>query len=162
MKFNDQSQMATKRYIEKCKLPDGFQDKDTTNFKMYLVYKFHMDMTDMKKGDLKGDDKETFEKLEVYKQYVNNSLYKDVLNWILLNKIGKKVKKKDKKKDKAAMVEAGIPKESEQKTKQQVVVYYKRQSRLAAFMNRAADKLNNLALDASLAVNRLINGDAGF
>lgn len=159
IKFNDQAQMAVKRYIDKCKMPETFKDGDVTNFKIYLVYRFHMDTCDMKKSDLKGEDKDNFEKVEMYKQYVNDNLYKEVLNWILLNGLNKKLSKKEKKKQKAAMIEAGIPKEGKEvKPAQTQTIVYKRQTRLAAFVNKAMDKISNIALDASIKVNDWLIG----
>ena len=153
IKFNDQSQMAVKRYIDKYKMPETFKDGDVTNFKIYLVYRFHMDTCDMKKSDLKGEDKDNFEKVEMYKQYVSDSLYKEVLNWILLNGLNKKLSKKEKKKQKAVMIVAGIPKEGKEVKPAKQVVYYKQQSRLSAFVNRAIDKVSDVALDISIKVN---------
>ena len=139
-------------YIEKCNVPKDFKEEDLSNFKMYLVYRFHMDMTNTKKDDLKGKDRDTFTKLEVYKEYMNSNLYKEVLNWILLNGLGKKLSKKDKKKAKAAMINAGIPDETP-KENHKKIVYYKRQSRLAAFVNKAIDKVTDVMLDISIKAN---------
>ena len=137
MKFSKVAEKATKRYNKAVKFPKGFVKEDETNLTLYLVYTFHMELEGLKEKDLDDKARATYKGLTAYKQYVDQSVYKEVLNWAILKKtkVGLVVKLGDSKPAKGKKI------------------YYKQQTRIRAAFDKAVDYVQGVMLNVSIAVN---------
>ena len=152
IKFSPIAEKAVKKYSKKVDDPKGFLKEDSANLKMYLAYRFQMDLEKLDEKDLSKKDQERLDSLKPYKQYVQDSVYKAVLNkaklkWVKDTLKPMKVKLgKGKKDDEAdAYEEAAEP-----------VVIYRRQSRAGRMVGKAKNWVMDKLLAVSIAVNDIL------
>ena len=98
---------CVKAYEKQVPWPKKFIDGDKTNMKLYLGFRFKMDIKGLKEKDLKEDEINVYNQVKIYKQYLNNSVYKDVLNWGVAKRAKKLALKAEAKKAKKA--ERNVP-----------------------------------------------------
>ena len=151
IKFSPIAEKAVKKYSKKVDDPKGFLKEDSANLKMYLAYRFQMDLEKLDEKDLSKKDQERLDGLKPYKQYINDSVYKAVLNkaklkWVkdTLKPMKVKLGKKDAKKA-DAYEEAAEP-----------VVIYKRQTRAGRMIGKAKNWVMDKLLAASIAINDVL------
>lgn len=146
MKFSENAQAAAAEYMREAKLPKTFSKDNVTQFKLLLAYMFHMELEGVKRSDLDKKDMERLLDVEVLKVHVNDSLFKECLKNARLVKVGKAIKAKSKSK------------KSKHKHKHDTVVYVKRRSHAAKFVDDIKEKFMNGALGLSIWVNDVLNG----
>lgn len=93
---------CVKAYEKQVPWPKKFLDGDKTNMKLYLGFRFKMDIKGLKEKDLKEDEINVYNQVKIYKQYINSSVYKDVLNWGVAKRAKKLALKAEAKKAKKA------------------------------------------------------------
>ena len=77
MEIDKRVRKCVKKYLKSVKLPERFDENDATNMTNYLVYKFHIDLL----GDdcpLDKEDQDKFKELEMYKEYLDETVYKRI------------------------------------------------------------------------------------
>ena len=151
MAISETAQKCTKHYMEKAKIPDVFNPGDKTNFKLFLGLKFAIDMGEK---DLDKHDMELYKDLKPLKQYIDNTLYKDTMNWGLLKISEGEAKQREKK----AMKAAKKAKKKAKKEQEQTILdtpapqgYYVKKS--TSLLGRVIDAIQDKMLDFSIWVN---------
>lgn len=102
MAISETAVKCSKHYMEKAKMPKVFTEEDTVNFGMYLGYKFALDMGELKERDLSKHDAVAYKELKPMKQYIDNTLFKETMNWGLMKVSEKEAKKAEEKRIKKA------------------------------------------------------------
>ena len=143
MKFSEVTEKAVKRYSKQVDDPKGFVDDDSKNLKMYLGYKFQMDLEKIDEKDLGKKDQELLKGLSPYKQYVNEAAYKEILNraklkWVKSNLKPMKIK---------------IGKKEKKHHDEEPIIARKQRTRIGVAM----DKIGNWFMDKALAVSIAVN-----
>lgn len=128
---------CVKMYEKKAGWPKNFMEGDIKNMSMYLSLKYKLEL----KKDLNDDEKTAYDNLKVYKQYVNNAVFKEVLNWAAMQKAEKLAAKAEIKKAKKA--------KKNKSSEDQEYVAYKNPGILERAKNAVLDKM----LDFSIWVN---------
>lgn len=146
MKFSEVTEKAVKRYSKQVDDPKGFVDDDSKNLKMYLGYKFQMDLEKLEEKDLGKKDQELLKGLSPYKQYVNDAAYKEILNraklkWVKSNLKPMKVK---------------IGKKEKKHHEEEPIIVRKQRTRIGVAMDKVGNWFMDKALAVSIAVNDIL------
>ena len=157
MAISETAVKCSKHYMEKAKMPKVFTEEDTVNFGMYLGYKFALDMGELKERDLSKHDAVAYKELKPMKQYIDNTLFKETMNWGLMKvseKEAKKAEEKRIKKAKKADKKAAKSEPTVLDTPPKGGYYIKKTSDI---VGRMIDKAQDVMLDFSMLANEWLN-----
>ncbi len=158
MEFPELVVKMVKKYLDDAGLPKKFKSTDGKDFKLYLSFQFALDLAKAKPKDLTDKDRCLYETVKVYKQYVNNSVYKEVLNWgrleqakdaediiIQIDEMAKKGGKKKKGKFEVVKLKTSNPPVK--------FIRKKKKKSKEGFFARIGNAIKDTAFGASLALN---------
>ena len=100
MKLSKIAIKCTKMYMKKAKIPKCFTFNDVTGFKLYLAYRFSFELDNFKPANFTLKEKWIYEDILVYKKFIDEKLFKDVVNYAILKSTHKRVKTLEKEKHK--------------------------------------------------------------
>lgn len=146
--ISELSKKCVKHYLEEEKQPKVFTDADTTNYKLYLGIRFSIELGEVKEKDLGKDLAKAYKDLKPMKQYVNETLFKETMNWGILKISEKEAKKSEKKKAKKAKKKR-LAEEVDEGRVVKIPVVIRQPSILEKVVNKIQDKM----LDFSIWIN---------
>ena len=87
-------------YMKKVKIPKCFTLNDVTSFKLYLAYRFSFELNNVKRSNFTLKETWIYEDILVYKKFVDEELFKNIVTYTLLKSAQKRVKNLEKEKHK--------------------------------------------------------------